>query len=159
MVVIYPNNFKCNWTIFAIFLLKKTHHFLERTHQILTPLNVSTAQCCILLLGMLFVCTLSHVITQSNIVSYSSTYNIVKWQNIQRNFNLQNTKHHALPSKWGLNSISFNWSFILEKMDSVVSSLDKIFLSNISQHIPLGFCTYKSILKRLVRPLTNILTK
>ena len=44
-VVIYPNNFKCHGTIFAFFLLKKTHYFLERTHQILTPSNVSAARC------------------------------------------------------------------------------------------------------------------
>ena len=44
-VVIYPNNFKCHGTIFAFFLLQKTHYFLERTHQILTPSNVSAARC------------------------------------------------------------------------------------------------------------------
>ena len=44
-VVIYPNNFKCHGTIFTFSLLQKTHYFLERTHQILTPSNVSAARC------------------------------------------------------------------------------------------------------------------
>ena len=44
-VVIYPNYFKCLGTIFALFWLQKTHYFLERTHQILTPSNVSAARC------------------------------------------------------------------------------------------------------------------
>ena len=44
-VVTYPNYFKCLGTIFAIFWLQKTRYFLERTHQILTPSNVSAARC------------------------------------------------------------------------------------------------------------------
>ena len=52
-VVIYPNYFKCLGTIFAIFLLQKTHYFLEWTHQILTPSNVSAARCRLLLLSNL----------------------------------------------------------------------------------------------------------
>ena len=39
-----------SWNHFRIFLLQKTHYFLERTHQILTPSNVSAARCRLLLL-------------------------------------------------------------------------------------------------------------
>ena len=35
-IITDPNNFKCHGTIFAIFWHKKTHYFLERTHQNLT---------------------------------------------------------------------------------------------------------------------------
>ena len=48
-VVIYPNNFKCHGTIFVIFGPQKTHYFLERTHQILTPSNVFATRCRLLL--------------------------------------------------------------------------------------------------------------
>ena len=53
-VVIYPNYFKCLGTIFAMFLLQKTHYFLERTHQILTPWNVSAARCRLLQVWLTF---------------------------------------------------------------------------------------------------------
>ena len=42
-----------SWNHFAIFLLQETHYFLERTHQIFTPSNVSAARCRLLIISFL----------------------------------------------------------------------------------------------------------